>query len=315
MMSLNHYFALPVAGAYISAVGDTNNSTLTALCRPTSTADAHWNGECVDETIDASSHILAPGFVNTHTHLWQAVARSVSPSDQLPAWVARVYHLSTYITGDELQQLVTAASVEALMHGTTTVIDFELNNRDTHADAVLRAWRDTKLGGALVYNHGAFLPPALFRAEAVRLQQQCAGVVVGAADARLQYPTGAFASPPCEVWIAWYVLLFPRLGRFVFCFTSFVVDIHHRIIDFARSLQGAGRVRTGADAGRWYLDGARSRRQDNRARQRGARRVRAPIRSHRRRILAIRRETACTRRRTSAARRAGNAPAGGGRRV
>lgn len=100
------------------------------------------------------------------------------------------------------------------------------------------AWEATHLGGAIVYHHSAFLPPALFRSELHRFQSRGnAGVSASAASSAaseasakqpptstaplktvasvpdfvaaaaanepLAYASAAFASAPREMWLAW----------------------------------------------------------------------------------------------------------------
>lgn len=43
-----------------------------------------------DRTIDGTNLIALPGFINTHTRLWQHVAKSVAPSGMLQEWIPRV---------------------------------------------------------------------------------------------------------------------------------------------------------------------------------------------------------------------------------
>ena len=46
-----------------------------------------------------------PGFINTHTHLWQHMSRSVSPSSQLQEWIPKVHRPSYHMTDEEFFKL------------------------------------------------------------------------------------------------------------------------------------------------------------------------------------------------------------------
>ena len=48
-----------------------------------------------ETTIDAGGLIALPGFVNTHTHLWQHVAKGFYPKGNLQQWV-RIYRYAHY---------------------------------------------------------------------------------------------------------------------------------------------------------------------------------------------------------------------------
>jgi cytosine/adenosine deaminase-related metal-dependent hydrolase len=111
-------------------------------------------------TIDGSGLIAMPGFVDTHTHLWQHVARGVASSAQLQSWTRKVYRLAHYATASEIRDIISAASGEALLNGITTVADFASNNFSDWADeATLEAMRDNNLDGVLVWWRPAvFLP-------------------------------------------------------------------------------------------------------------------------------------------------------------
>src|SRR5215470_15689854 len=46
--------------------------------------------EQADEVIDASRMIVAPGFVDTHRHMWQGILRNVLPDGSLDDYIATV---------------------------------------------------------------------------------------------------------------------------------------------------------------------------------------------------------------------------------
>ncbi|MEU6236205.1 amidohydrolase family protein [Kitasatospora sp. NPDC047058] len=100
--------------------------------------------------VDASGTILAPGFVDTHRHAWEAQLRRIMPDvDDLAGYVtgtllgfAPAYRPEDMYTGTRL------AALTALDAGITTMLDFSHNSRTAaHSDAAVRALADTGIRG------------------------------------------------------------------------------------------------------------------------------------------------------------------------
>ncbi len=144
--------------------------------------------------IDGRQLLALPGFVNTHTHLWQHIAKGEAPNAQLQQWVRGVYRYAHYLTQEEVYAVTCAAAREALMSGITTVVDFSsLNFNDYALPATIRALRDSHVRGAVVWWHpAAFLPPAAKERELTRLRK--------------------LAEPPVEVWMGFGPLSFFSLA-------------------------------------------------------------------------------------------------------
>lgn len=125
------------------------------------------------KVINGSGYIALPGFVNTHTHLWQHIGKSYAPKEKLQQWV-RVYRTIHYLERDELRQVVLAASSEALLSGITSVSDYaSLCFNDYAFEANAEAMRDAGLGGVLVWhNPSAFLPDHIKLQEIQRLREE-----------------------------------------------------------------------------------------------------------------------------------------------
>lgn len=121
--------------------------------------------------IDGSGYIALPGFVDTHTHLWQHICKACFPKEKLQQWV-RVYQTIHYLTPDELYQVVSAASSEALLSGITTVCDYaSLSFNDYGFEVNANAARDAGLEGVLVWNNpSVFLPDPIKLTEIPRLR-------------------------------------------------------------------------------------------------------------------------------------------------
>ena len=101
-----------------------------------------------------------PGFVNTHTHLWQHLSRSVSPSSQLQEWIPKVYRPAFHMTDEEFFKLNYAACNDALLHGITSVIDWTINADEKKFEQVVKAMVAANIGGAITWTHTAVFLPA-----------------------------------------------------------------------------------------------------------------------------------------------------------
>lgn len=117
-------------------------------------------GHSARRTIDGSGLIAMPGFVDTHTHLWQHIARGAASGAQLQDWARKVYRLAHHATAAEVRDVVSAAAGDALLNGITTVADFTSDNfGDWVHEATLQGMRDNNIDGAMVWWRPAvFLP-------------------------------------------------------------------------------------------------------------------------------------------------------------
>ncbi|UCG28778.1 MAG: amidohydrolase family protein, partial [Bacteroidales bacterium] len=116
--------------------------------------------EDVDLEIPGENFYALPGFVNTHTHLWQHLSRSVSPSEQLQQWIPKVYRIASHLTAEEFFELNLSACYDALLHGITSVLDWTRNSDEDLFEQVLAAMVQSGLGGAVAWPHTAVFFPA-----------------------------------------------------------------------------------------------------------------------------------------------------------
>ncbi|MCK1699910.1 amidohydrolase family protein [Bradyrhizobium sp. 146] len=127
-------------------------------------------------TIDGSNLIAMPGMVDTHTHLWQHVARGVASSSQLQTWTRKVYRLAHHASAAEVRTIVSAALGEALLNGITTVADFTSNNFGNWVDeATLREMRNNNVDGVLVWWRPAVFLPWQLQDRQISMLKQIAG--------------------------------------------------------------------------------------------------------------------------------------------
>lgn len=127
--------------------------------------------ENVDLVIPGEGFYAMPGFVNTHTHLWQHLSRSVSPSAQLQQWIPKVYKPSYHLTEQEFYDLNLAACYDALLHGITSVIDWTINADENKFEQVIKAMIESGVGGVVTWPHTAvFLPAEMQHLEFKRIR-------------------------------------------------------------------------------------------------------------------------------------------------
>ena len=78
-----------------------------------------------DATFDASSHVVIPGLVNTHHHVFQTLTRAFPPSANKPLfpWLQANYPVWAHITPEMFHLASRLAFTELLMSGCTTASD------------------------------------------------------------------------------------------------------------------------------------------------------------------------------------------------
>ncbi|ANZ40874.1 amidohydrolase [Lentzea guizhouensis] len=127
--------------------------------------------------VDATGSIVAPGFVDTHRHAWEAQLRRVMPDVNdlgeyvmsTLAGIAPVYQPEDMYTGTKL------AALTAIDSGITTMLDFSHNSRTpAHSDAAIQALADTGIRGV----HASMRPhfgdwAGQWPADLARLQSTC----------------------------------------------------------------------------------------------------------------------------------------------
>jgi 8-oxoguanine deaminase len=79
----------------------------------------------VDETFDASGHVVLPGLINTHHHFYQTLTRAhpAAIDRELFPWLKALYPLWARLNPDDLRLAVRVALTELLLSGCTTAAD------------------------------------------------------------------------------------------------------------------------------------------------------------------------------------------------
>lgn len=98
------------------------------------------------EKIAASSKLLIPGFVNTHTHAAMSLFKGIAEDMQLPDWLSRVRSAETKLTPKQAHIGSLLAIAEMLKSGTTCFSDMYF-----HMDETARAVKESGIRATLGY--------------------------------------------------------------------------------------------------------------------------------------------------------------------
>lgn len=140
------------------------------------------------QTIDGSQMVAIPGFINTHTHLWQHLAKGFYPNGNLQEWV-RIYRFAHYLQQSELLEVTRAAATEALLSGITTVADFtSVNFSDFATQTTCDALNQANMGGLITFwNPAAFIPAHVKAQSLLELQKNCQSIDIWMAHGPLSF--------------------------------------------------------------------------------------------------------------------------------
>lgn len=75
------------------------------------------------ETIDLTGHVLLPGLVNTHHHMYQTLTRAVAQDAELFGWLRALYPIWARMRPEDLRIATTTAMAELMLSGCTTAAD------------------------------------------------------------------------------------------------------------------------------------------------------------------------------------------------
>ncbi|MFI1393707.1 amidohydrolase family protein [Streptomyces sp. NPDC020681] len=105
------------------------------------------------EVLDMTGRIVAPGFVDTHRHTWEASIRGCAPDATLDDYFVDV--LDTFAPvyrAVDVYAANLAGSLECLSAGITTLVDWShINNSPDHPDAALQALKETGIRAQYAY--------------------------------------------------------------------------------------------------------------------------------------------------------------------
>ncbi len=97
-----------------------------------------------DEVIDAGRHLVVPGLINTHHHLFQSLTRGLKSVQDAPLfdWLTELYRRWRYLSYDAVRDAAAVSLAELMLSGCTTTSDhFYLfpPATDVRIEAVLEA--------------------------------------------------------------------------------------------------------------------------------------------------------------------------------
>jgi len=97
-----------------------------------------------DEVIDASKHLVIPGLINTHHHLYQSLTRGLKPVQDAPLfdWLKALYQRWRRIDHEAVNAAAQISIAELLLSGCTTTSDHFYvfpQGSDARIEAVLEA--------------------------------------------------------------------------------------------------------------------------------------------------------------------------------
>ena len=107
------------------------------------------------KVIDAKDKVVFPGLVNTHNHLFQVLLKGLGDDLGKQDWVQKMTAPSSaHLTEEDCYAAAMLGSVEGLMTGTTTVIDYMYPHpKPFLSDAVIRAFKETGIRGILARSY------------------------------------------------------------------------------------------------------------------------------------------------------------------
>ncbi len=101
---------------------------------------ADMPAEAADQQIDLRQHIVIPGLVNTHHHMYQSLTRVIAQDHELFDWLRTLYPIWSRINGEAIYISAKLAMAELLLSGCTTSSDhLYLYPNDSKLDDEIRA--------------------------------------------------------------------------------------------------------------------------------------------------------------------------------
>jgi cytosine/adenosine deaminase-related metal-dependent hydrolase len=102
--------------------------------------------EAADSVVDLTGHVVMPGMVNTHHHMYQNLTRVMVQDDALFVWLRTLYPIWARLDDDGVYASARVAMAELLLSGCTTSSDhlYILPN-DSRVDSEIRAAQEMGL--------------------------------------------------------------------------------------------------------------------------------------------------------------------------
>lgn len=99
-----------------------------------------------DEVVDLSGHVVLPGLVNTHHHMYQTLTRAMAQDSNLFNWLKTLYPIWAGLTGEAVYVSALTAMAELILSGCTTSSDhLYIFPNDARIDDEIRAAQEIGL--------------------------------------------------------------------------------------------------------------------------------------------------------------------------
>lgn len=79
--------------------------------------------QTADEVLDLRNHVVIPGLVNTHHHMFQSLTRCMAQDHELFNWLTKLYPIWSRLTGEAVYISAKLAMTELMLSGCTTTSD------------------------------------------------------------------------------------------------------------------------------------------------------------------------------------------------
>ncbi len=109
-----------------------------------------------DRVIDASNRFVFPGFINTHSHLFQGAMKGLGRDKGLFEWLDSSVRFALHETGyEEVYTAALLGCIENIRSGSTMVLDYHYAHAKEAGldDAVMQAFEETGIRGLLGRAH------------------------------------------------------------------------------------------------------------------------------------------------------------------
>lgn len=84
---------------------------------------AEMPAQTADTVLDLRDHVVLPGLVNTHHHMFQSLTRVIAQNNELFDWLTALYPIWSHLTGEAVYISAKLAMAELILSGCTTSSD------------------------------------------------------------------------------------------------------------------------------------------------------------------------------------------------
>lgn len=104
---------------------------------------------CPSKTINAAGKFVFPGFVNTHSHLFQVMTKGMGKEKSLWDWLtSTIRKMAAHMDEEMIYYAALAGCMENLRSGCTTILDFQYcHSFPGQHESVVRAFEDAGIRG------------------------------------------------------------------------------------------------------------------------------------------------------------------------